>query len=88
MSQHSVADARNHLSDLIARAEKGETVVITRHGAPVVEMTAVRASPRRMTEADIAGLDVKRVKRRNSETDAATLVRDLREEDFERLLRR
>ena len=38
MSTHSVADAKAHLSNLIDRAMDGETVVITRHGRPVVEI--------------------------------------------------
>jgi cytolysin (calcineurin-like family phosphatase) len=37
MANYSVADAKAHLSDLLERAEKGESVVITRHGKPVVE---------------------------------------------------
>ena len=36
MSTHSVAEAKNHLPELIDRALKGESVVITRHGAEVL----------------------------------------------------
>ena len=43
MSRHSVAEAKNHLSELIDRALKGEGVVITRHGQPVVELKPVPA---------------------------------------------
>ncbi|MFL5257013.1 MAG: type II toxin-antitoxin system Phd/YefM family antitoxin [Rhodopila sp.] len=32
MTQHSAAEAKNQLSDLIDRALAGEDVVITRHG--------------------------------------------------------
>jgi prevent-host-death family protein len=38
MSTHSIAKAKNQLSELIDRALKGEGVVITRHGHPVVEL--------------------------------------------------
>ena len=40
----NVRDASTHLSHLIARAEAGEEIVITRNGAPVVRLTPV--SPR------------------------------------------
>ena len=35
-------EAKARLSELIAAAEKGEKVVITRRGRPVVELTPVR----------------------------------------------
>jgi antitoxin (DNA-binding transcriptional repressor) of toxin-antitoxin stability system len=38
MIKISEAGARRHLSSLIVRAEKGERVVITRNGKPVVEI--------------------------------------------------
>jgi len=53
MSRHSVVDAKNNLSELIARAERGEEVVITRHGHPVVEIKAV-SQPRREGPPDRA----------------------------------
>jgi prevent-host-death family protein len=36
MSQYNVVEAKNRLSELIDRVLKGEGVVITRHGRPVV----------------------------------------------------
>jgi prevent-host-death family protein len=36
MSTHTVAEAKNQLSKLIDRALKGERIVITRRGQPVV----------------------------------------------------
>jgi len=41
----SVAEAKNHLSRLIRAAERGETVVITRKGKPVAQITP--APPKR-----------------------------------------
>lgn len=38
MKTVSVYDAKTHLSQLIAEVEAGEQVVITRNGAPVVEL--------------------------------------------------
>jgi len=87
MSTHSVADAKNHLSELINRALKGEGVVITRRGQPVVELRAVRAatepvqqSPRPMTAADFEWLRARRVGRLSPDKDAAELVREMRDE--------
>ncbi|MGH7046318.1 MAG: type II toxin-antitoxin system Phd/YefM family antitoxin [Stellaceae bacterium] len=87
MSTHSVAEARNQLSKLIDRALKGEGVVITRRGEPVVELKpvpAVPARPRRATEADIEWLRVHRSRLPPSKVDAATFVRQMRDEEWER----
>lgn len=35
-------EAKTHLSELIARAERGEEVVITRHNKPVARLVPVR----------------------------------------------
>lgn len=43
----NVQDAKAHLSELIARAERGEPVVIGRAGKPVVRLVAVDQAPRR-----------------------------------------
>ena len=83
MSTHSVAEAKNQLSKLINRALKGEGVVITRRGQPVVELKpvpAVPAKPHRVTEADIEWLRARRVGRTPAKTDAATLIRQMRDE--------
>ena len=80
MSTHSVAEAKNQLSKLIDRALKGEGVVITRRGEPVVELRPVRPAPRPITEADIEWLRVRRVGAKMPETDAGTLVSKMRDE--------
>ncbi len=54
MSTHTVAEAKNQLSKLIDRALKGEGIVITRRGQPVVELKPVRPVPRPIAEADIS----------------------------------
>ena len=38
----AVRDAKARLSELIAAAEKGERVVITKHGVPAVELVRCR----------------------------------------------
>lgn len=41
MTHVNIAEAKAHLSDLIARAEAGETIQISRRGRPVVELRAI-----------------------------------------------
>ena len=40
--RYSVREAKARLSELIAAAERGEEVVVTRHGEPVIEMVKAR----------------------------------------------
>jgi prevent-host-death family protein len=82
MSTHSVAEAKNQLSALIDRALKGEDVVITRHGHPVVELKPVSPPPRPVTKADLDWLAEHRVGRLSKTEDAATLVRKMRDEGW------
>ena len=44
MKQVSVAEAKNHLSELLARVDAGEEIAVTRYGKPVARLVA--ASPR------------------------------------------
>ena len=64
MSTHSVAEAKNQLSRLIDRALNGESVVITRHGHPVVEIKPVKSPARHTAKEALAWLEGKRVKLR------------------------
>ena len=85
MGKHTVVDAKNNLSDLIARAEKGEEVVITRHGVPVVELRSVqplKTGPRRMTQADLDWLETNRIRPKAGAVDSVTLVRQMRDEGY------
>ena len=43
-----LAQAKNHLSELIGRVERGETVAVTRRGKPVVQLVVypTEGSPR------------------------------------------
>ena len=38
MSTASIAEAKAHLSELVARAEAGEEITLTRHGKPVARL--------------------------------------------------
>lgn len=82
MSTHSIAEAKDQLSSLIERALKGEGVVITRHGRPVVELTPISPPPRAMTAADLDWLAEQRSKLPPSSVDAGTLVSRMRDEDW------
>ena len=85
MGKHSVVEAKNNLSELIARAERGEEVVITRHGVPVVEFRAVQAvmaGPRPMTQADLDWLDSVRIKLKPGAPDSVTLIRQMRDAGY------
>jgi prevent-host-death family protein len=84
MSTHSVAEAKNKLSELINRALKGEGVVITRHGQPVVELKPVKPVKRGMTEADFEWLRERRAQMTPMKVDAGTFVSDMRDEEWER----
>ena len=45
MSDVTLADAKAHLSELVERATRGETVRITRRGKPVASITAIARKP-------------------------------------------
>ena len=82
MAAYSVADAKNNLSDLIDRALKGEGVVITRHGKPVVEFRPVPAPVGPVSDADLGFLAAHRVRpARGLAESAGTLVSEMRDED-------
>ncbi len=81
MTSYSVADAKNNLSELIDRVLKGEGIVITLHGTPVVELRAVQPAPQAFTEADLAWLASRRVPaQQNFETPSQSLAA-LRDEE-------
>jgi prevent-host-death family protein len=78
----SVAETKNHLSELIDRAIGGEEVVITRHGAPVAVLRGI--APRRgpVTDDDLAWLDANRVSGTAPKEDAGAATSRLRDEDW------
>ena len=44
----SIAEAKNHLPELIRAVENGEKVVITRHGKPVAQLSPPPAGRRQI----------------------------------------
>jgi prevent-host-death family protein len=82
MDTHSVAEARDQLSDLIDRAIAGETVVITRSGQPVVRLTSMVCKPAApVSAADRAWLAGRRVGTIAPVEDAGELISRMRDED-------
>lgn len=51
MTHINIAEAKAHLSDLIARAEAGETILISRRGTPIVELRAIQ-QPRQSLDVE------------------------------------
>lgn len=45
--QVNVQEAKTRLSELLARAERGEDIVIARAGMPIVRLQLVEGTPRR-----------------------------------------
>ncbi|HEX4079062.1 MAG TPA: type II toxin-antitoxin system prevent-host-death family antitoxin [Rhizomicrobium sp.] len=80
MSQHSVAEAKSHLSELIDRAADGESVVITHHGRPVVELKPVQQRARPVSQTDLDWLAQRRVGK-PARQNAGTLLRRMRDEE-------
>jgi prevent-host-death family protein len=80
MSNHSVAEAKNRLPELIDRALQGENVVITRHGRPVAELRPIPKPVGRITTAALDWLAERRVGKRANE-DAGAFVSRMRDED-------
>jgi prevent-host-death family protein len=82
MTAYSVADAKNRLPALIAAAERGESVTITRYGKPVAELRAIAPAPKpRMTAEEharfFAELDARALPPLGE--DAGALVRRMRD---------
>jgi antitoxin (DNA-binding transcriptional repressor) of toxin-antitoxin stability system len=78
MNAVNLADAKAHLSDLVARAEAGETIQISRRGKPIVELCAV-GRPRK--PIDKAMLRVVTAALPLSSQSAEDLVRSMRDGD-------
>jgi prevent-host-death family protein len=56
MSVVSAYEAKTHFSELLARAEKGERVTITKHGRAVAQLVPVDSAKKMSVEEAIAGL--------------------------------
>jgi prevent-host-death family protein len=57
MESIGLFDAKTHLSELVARAERGEEVVITRHNKPVAKLVPVGQARRSAPTGRRAAID-------------------------------
>ena len=78
MSAITLADAKAHLSELVARVEAGDSIDITRRGKPVARLTSV-AKPRR--PIDVTSLQALTATMPRQSQSAAKLVRSMRDDD-------
>ena len=85
MGKHTIAEAGNKFEDLIAEAERGEEVVITRDRRAVARVEALQpATPRKpITQEALDWLDAHRVGK-PAEQDAGTFVSRVRDEEWAR----
>jgi prevent-host-death family protein len=74
----SLVAAKAHLSELLDKVEGGETVVITRHGKPVANMTAASQKKLPIDLKELAELRSQMPKLRKS---GAQLIREMRDEE-------
>ncbi|MGH7088610.1 MAG: type II toxin-antitoxin system Phd/YefM family antitoxin [Stellaceae bacterium] len=78
MKEVSLAEAKAHLSELVARAASGDSVVITRRGKPVAQITAIAMARKPIDFAALRALTERMPKQRTS---ARTLVRRMRDDE-------
>jgi prevent-host-death family protein len=76
MSTCTVTEAKTHLSELLARVESGEELIITRRGRPVAQLSPIRPVKR---PPDWQAIRTFRESMPAVETSATDLVRDMRE---------
>lgn len=79
MDSYSLADAKARLSELVARAEAGETVEITRRGKPVARVVPTERKPEKV--------DVDRLRRLTDslpwqDKSAVELIREMRDSGY------
>ena len=87
MSTYSVSEAKNQLPKLDRSRSQGGGGRHHPRGRPVAELKPVPSiapEPRRVTEADLEWLRATRVGRSLAKTDAGTLVREMRDEEWDR----
>ena len=78
MDAVNLADAKAHLSELVDRAEAGETVDILRRGKPAAKLSPPEPVKRRVDSAALARLTAGQPRQRRG---AAAAVRAMRDTD-------
>ena len=77
MTTVSVAEAKARLSALLDQVEAGEDLVITRHGRPIAQITAI-SQPKK----PLGSFAALRAKLPQSTISSADLLRQMRDEGF------
>jgi prevent-host-death family protein len=73
MDQIPASDAKARFSELLDKVEKGETVVITRHGRAIARL--VPDQERRQKEIDEALASIRDVSKRAKKTTVAEIIK-------------
>jgi prevent-host-death family protein len=80
MKAVKLADAKAHLSELVDRAEAGETVEITRHGKPAARLVPPESKgPKRRFDAAVLAKMTEGLPRQGQS--AGEFVREMRDSD-------
>jgi len=79
MNQYSVTSAKAHFSEILAKAEAGQEVVITRRGTPVARISG---TARRRRPLDFAAIDAFRGGLPPQGQRSSELIRRLRDEKY------
>lgn len=84
MATYSIAEARNNLSKLVERAEKGETITLTRHGKVAARIVASEAETKSRPDnwkEEMMKLLANPIPLNDPDFDSAAMIRQMREED-------
>lgn len=77
MKQIQAAAAKSRFSELLDQVERGETIVITRHGKPVARIVPDPARRQEQIDAAIAG--IKELRKHTKPWSAAEIVAAIRQ---------
>lgn len=77
MNSVNLADAKAHLSELVAQVESGEPVCITRRGKPVAQLTAIETRHRPIALSTLRALTAAMP---NQAETAGEFIRQMRDE--------
>ena len=77
MDAVNLADAKAHLSELVDRVEAGESIEIRRRGKTVARLTAATRPRKKVDAGRLRALTA----RLPAQSNSATLVREMRDDD-------
>ena len=74
----NIAEAKAHLSELVERAEAGETVEIMRRGKPVAKLVPIEPTKKRFDAAELARFTAGMTPQKQG---AGEFIREMRDSD-------